>query len=130
FEHTAGIIRQADIAFCQLETSYSDKGSRGSCAPRAATNKDVRTYSPLPAVGLDVVSMASNHAMDWGEDALLDCIARLRRDGIASIGAGANIKEAREPAIVERNGTRIAFLGYCSVAPKGYYAAPGKSGVA
>jgi len=123
-------IRQADIAFCQSETAYSDKGSMGSSGPRGANAHDVRNYPAIPSAGFGVVSMASNHTGDWGRDALLDCIARLRRDGIASIGAGADIDEAREPAIVERNGTRIAFLAYCSVAPKSYYAAPGKAGVA
>jgi hypothetical protein len=47
-----------------------------------------------------------------------------------TIGAGKDIDEARQPAIVERNGTRIGFLGYCSVAPKGYYAVPRRAGVA
>jgi poly-gamma-glutamate capsule biosynthesis protein CapA/YwtB (metallophosphatase superfamily) len=43
---------------------------------------------------------------------------------------GDDIEEARKPAIFERDGTRIAFLGYCSVSPKSYYAVPGRAGVA
>ena len=44
------------------------------------------------------------------------------------LGVGKDIEEARKPVIVERNGIRIAFLGYCTVLPKGYDAAPGVPG--
>lgn len=130
FEFSGDILRKADIAFCQIECPYSDKGSMNSNGPRGAINKDVGNLKAIPAVGFDIVSLAGNHLMDWGQDALLDCIQRLRNDGITVIGAGANIDEARKPAVLERDGIRIAFLTYCSVAPKGYYAAPGKAGVA
>ncbi|MBI2986468.1 MAG: CapA family protein [Deltaproteobacteria bacterium] len=130
FVHVRDIIQRADIAFCQSESSYSDKGSMGSSGPRGASPRDLRGYPAFAAAGFDVVSMASNHTMDWGRDALLDCIDRLRRDGMHPIGAGKNIEEARQPAVLERGGTRIAFLGYCSVAPKGYYAVSGRAGMA
>ena len=128
--HVRDVFKQADIAFCQSESSYSDKGSKGSSGPRGASPVDLRGYPTFASIGFDVVSMASNHTMDWGQDALLDCIDRLRRDGIKVIGAGKNIAEARQPVIVDCQGTRIAFLGYCSVAPKGYYAAHARAGVA
>ncbi len=124
------VFKQADIAFCQSESSYSDKGSKGSSGPRGASPVDLRGYPAFASVGFDVVSMASNHTMDWGQDAFLDAIERMRRDGMKVIGAGKNLEEARQPAIVECEGTRIAFLGYCSVAPKGYYAAESRTGVA
>jgi poly-gamma-glutamate capsule biosynthesis protein CapA/YwtB (metallophosphatase superfamily) len=130
FKYTRDIIQKADISVCQLETSYSDKGSMGSSGPRGAMAHDLRNYRALPAAGFKVVSMASNHAMDWGNDALLDCIRRLRQDNIAVIGAGADIEEARQAAFIDCKGTRIALLSYCSVAPKGYYASKGKPGVA
>jgi len=130
FKYTRDIIQKADISVCQLETSYSDQGSMGSSGPRGAMAHDLRNYRALPAAGFKVVSMASNHAMDWGNDALLDCIRRLRQDNIAVIGAGADIVEARQAAFIDCKGTRIALLSYCSVAPKGYYASKGKPGVA
>jgi poly-gamma-glutamate capsule biosynthesis protein CapA/YwtB (metallophosphatase superfamily) len=123
-------IQKGDFLFCQLETAYSDKGSQGSSGPRGAMAHDLRNYAAIPAAGFNIVSMAGNHALDWGKDALVDCIDRLRRDHIASVGAGSDIDEARRPAIIERHGTRIAFLSYCSVAPRGYYASKDKPGVA
>jgi poly-gamma-glutamate synthesis protein (capsule biosynthesis protein) len=83
----------------------------------------------IAEAGFDVVSLASNHTVDWGADALLDCIEGFQINDIATIGAGKDIAEARKPAIFERKGHRVAFLGYCSVAPDGYYAASAKPGV-
>ncbi|MEI9803430.1 MAG: CapA family protein [Pseudolabrys sp.] len=129
-KHVREIFKRADIAFCQSESSYSDKGSQGSSGMRGAAPIDVRGYPTFASIGFDVVSMASNHTMDWGQDPLLDAMKRMHADGIQTIGAGSDIDEARKPAIVERNGTKIAFLGYCSVAPKSYYAVPGRAGIA
>ncbi len=123
-------IAEADIAFCQSESTYSDKGSMGSSGLRGASPNDPRGYPALAEAGFDVISMASNHTMDWGRDALLDTVERMRRDGMHPIGAGEDLAAARRPAIVEHDGTRIAFLAYCSVAPKSYYAVPGRAGIA
>jgi hypothetical protein len=128
--HVRDIFKRADISFCQSESSYSDRGSQGSSGMRGAAPVDLRGYPTFASIGFDIVSMASNHTMDWGQDALLDSIQRMRADGMQTIGVGADIHEARRPAIIERSGTRIAFLGYCSVAPKSYYAVPGRAGVA
>lgn len=130
FRHAREQLAGADITFGQLETAYADQGSRGSSGPRGAVPHDVANYAAIPHAGFDVISMASNHTGDWGADALLDCIGRLRRDGITVVGAGADIDEARRPGIIERDGTRVGFLAYCSVAPEGYYAGRDKHGVA
>jgi poly-gamma-glutamate synthesis protein (capsule biosynthesis protein) len=68
--------------------------------------------------------------MDRSEESMLDTIDAARTAGVALIGAGADIDAARAPVIVERDGTRVGFLGYASVLPGGYAAGPGKSGVA
>lgn len=130
FENVREYMHSMDISFCQSESCYSDKGSEGSSGPRGASPNDPHGYPAFARAGFDVVSMASNHTMDWGRDALLDTLERMRADGMQTIGAGAGLEEARTPAIFEHDGSRIAFLGYCSVAPNGYYAVPGRAGVA
>lgn len=130
FDQVRDYLTAADIAFCQSESCYSEHGSEGSSGPRGASPNEPRGYPAFARAGFNVVSMASNHTMDWGRDALVDTIAKMRADGMQTIGAGADLDEARRPAIVERDGNRIAFLGYCSVAPSGYYAVPGRAGVA
>ncbi len=80
--------------------------------------------------GFDVVSLASNHAMDWGEDALLDTIALFRERGMQVIGAGRNLREARQPAFIERNGVRVALLAYCSILQTATRRGRDKAGIA
>jgi len=77
-----------------------------------------------------VMSFASNHALDYGDEALFDTLDVMRENHIAVIGAGKTIAEARRPAIFKRKGTTIGFLAYCSVVPRGFQAEENKSGVA
>jgi poly-gamma-glutamate synthesis protein (capsule biosynthesis protein) len=76
------------------------------------------------------MSFASNHALDYGDEALFDTLDVMRENNVSVIGAGKNIREARQPAIFERKGTTIGFLAYCSVVPRGFQAEADKSGVA
>ena len=80
--------------------------------------------------GFNVASVASNHAMDWGAEALLDTIELLRDKGLQIIGGGRNLAEARRPALIDSKGLRIAMLAYCSVLHEGYAAGPDTPGVA
>ena len=87
----------------------------------------------IPALlyaGLDVVSLANNHAYDWGKEALLDTMDRLKEVGLPFVGVGKNINEARKPIILERKGTKVGFLAYSSVHPKGSEAEDDKPGLA
>jgi len=57
-----------------------------------------------------MVSSCNNHGLDYGYEPFFDTIDLLRRNGMLVIGAGKDLAEARKPAIVERQGTRVAFL--------------------
>ena len=80
--------------------------------------------------GFDVMTLANNHIVDGGWVGLADTMDLLRSQGIALTGAGRDIEEAARPALLERGGRRIAFLGFCSVFPKGYEARPSRPGLA
>ncbi len=113
-------LSEADVLFGNLEAPISDKGSPGmtrgeapSTAPRFfALRADPSTMAEMTSAGFVILSLANNHAMDFGAEALLDCLQRLDREGIAHIGAGRNLEEATAPVVVERNDVRIAFLAY------------------
>src|ERR1700754_4715745 len=92
--HVADVLRDSDIAFCQNECTYSDVGSMGSNGPRGTGPNTLAGYPAFAAAGFDVVSMATNHAMDWGRDALLDTLERMRREGLNPVGAGATVADA------------------------------------
>ncbi len=110
------ITRSADITFGNLESPVSIRGQNvGSIYSFRASPK---MLEGLVYAGFDIVSVANNHAFDWGPDAFLDTQMHLDKAGIASVGGGKDITEARKPVIMERNGTTFAYLAYSEFANK------------
>jgi poly-gamma-glutamate synthesis protein (capsule biosynthesis protein) len=124
------VLAQADIRFAQVERVYSERGALQLHSGGAHSRVKPRLAEVFSDCGFDVVSLASNHAMDWGTDALLDTIDLLRSRGLQVVGAGRNLQEARAPVVIERQGVRTAFLAYCSILQTGYAAGPDHPGVA
>jgi hypothetical protein len=127
FQHTAQVLRTADISYANCDQTYSDLGSsvRGH-----GTNSESRNFPALLYAGFDVISLANNHTLDMGEENLLDTLNRFNQAGLPYVGAGKNIAEARKPVILERKGTKVGFLAYSCVFPKGFEAGPQKPGLA
>lgn len=123
-------LASADIRFGQCERVYSERGALQLHSGGAHSRVKPHMASVFTDCGFDVVSVASNHAMDWGADALIDTIELLEGKGMKTIGAGRNLTEARRAAVIEKNGVRVAFLAYCSILNEGYAAGPNKAGVA
>jgi poly-gamma-glutamate synthesis protein (capsule biosynthesis protein) len=67
----------------------------------------------LKSAGIDLVSLANNHALDFGDKGLLDSIKYLKAAGIKWTGAGANLVEARAPAFAECKQTPFAMVAFC-----------------
>ena len=132
-ELIAPLLKQADIRLGQCERTYSERGEIPHYA-YGPGGQHSRLHPNMAGVwnaaGIDVVSLASNHAMDWGPEALLDSIDLFRSMGKIVIGAGRDGDEARKPAIIEKNGVKVALLAYCSVVIDGYEAGPNKPGLA
>jgi poly-gamma-glutamate capsule biosynthesis protein CapA/YwtB (metallophosphatase superfamily) len=127
FELVKPVFDVADVTFGNCESTYAEQGSRNPVA-RGEVRADPSNVAGLRYAGFDVMSFANNHHLDAGYEAFLRTLDVLHEHGIATCGAGRDIAAAREPAIIERNGTRIAFLGYSSILFPGYEAsakAPG-----
>jgi poly-gamma-glutamate capsule biosynthesis protein CapA/YwtB (metallophosphatase superfamily) len=120
----------ADIRFAQVERTYSERGELRAGSGGAHGRLPPRMASVISDCGFNVASMAGNHAMDWGAEALLDTIDLLRGKGIQVVGAGRDLAEARQPAVIECKGLRVAMLAYCSVLHEGYAAGADTPGVA
>lgn len=75
-----------------------------------ARNED---FFRIKEMGFDVVSLANNHVWDLGEEGLRNTIKSLDEHGIMYCGAGMNAEEASKPAVIEKDGVRIAILAYC-----------------
>lgn len=129
FTHVAPLLRRGDFTFCQVETVYSLRG-QPIVTPGRPLHADPRNIKGLSEAGLQVISIAGNHCMDYGAEGLLDMIANLRSAGLKPIGAGENLVASRAPAILESKGTRVAFLAYTSILPFGTWATERRAGCA
>ncbi|MFC2021521.1 CapA family protein [Chloroflexota bacterium] len=123
-------LATADIRYGNCERQYSERGFYNAFSPHGRQPPYMAKI--FTDCGFDVVSLANNHMFDYGEEALLDTRALMIEKGIQVTGAGKDIDEAREPAIVESKGIKVAFLSYCSALPQGRrgIAAPNQIGVA
>ncbi len=116
FALAAPILREANIAFCQLEEVLSERVDPAYTLWVAEDPTELGKV--LANAGFNVISTAGNHTMICGPEAVVDTLNILKQNNILPVGAGINIAEARAPAIVERKGTKVAFLGYSSHIPR------------
>ena len=113
FAAVAELLTAADLTVGNLESAL---GSQGTPA-----NKGYRFRAPPEAVhalsqaGFDLVSLANNHALDYGPQALQQGIDALHQQGIATVGAGADETTAHEPYIFKVDDITLAFLAYVNV---------------
>jgi poly-gamma-glutamate synthesis protein (capsule biosynthesis protein) len=126
------VLAGGDLRFAQCERVYSERGTLHPVYGRGREHSRARPHLAriFTDCGFDVLSVASNHGLDWGEEALTDTIDMFEKKGIRTVGAGSTLAQARKPAVIERNGIRIAFLGYCSVVQDGYAAGTDTAGIA
>jgi Bacterial capsule synthesis protein PGA_cap len=126
----AAVAAEADLFVLNLECCISAGGERWPdphkpfffrAPPEAA--------SLLAGLGVDCVSLANNHALDFGYDALLETLEHLREAGIASVGARTNVAEARAPVVLTAAGTRLAVVGVADH-PADFAAGPARPGIA
>jgi poly-gamma-glutamate capsule biosynthesis protein CapA/YwtB (metallophosphatase superfamily) len=80
--------------------------------------------------GIDVVTLANNHALDYGRLAFADTLSYAHQYGMRTIGGGRNLDVARRPALFRLGGIRVALLGYSDVRPLGFDAGSTSSGTA
>jgi len=103
------MMKDADIMCLNNEFTYSTGGS-----PLKNKAYTFRAHPSrvelLKEMGVDIVSLANNHAYDYGEQSLLDTMSVLKQADIEYIGAGHNIQEAMAPVYFDIQGRRIAYV--------------------
>ncbi len=106
-------LERADLAVLNLETAIT---TRGVPTPKEFTFRaPPSVLRAFPENGVDAVSMANNHGMDFGAEGLLDSIAAKRSSPVAIIGIGADEDEAFAPFRAEVRGQRIAVIAATQV---------------
>jgi poly-gamma-glutamate synthesis protein (capsule biosynthesis protein) len=138
FAELAPLLRRGDVAFVNLEAPLTARGgpTAGKLPEDLRTGRDYvfrgspRVAGALRRAGVLTVSVANNHAMDYGATGLLDTIEQLKNAGVTAVGGGATLAEARRPHLVEVRGTRVAFLAYSDILPRGSVATAKTPGIA
>lgn len=102
-------MKSADIMMLNNEFPYSDGGTPTE-EKQFTFRARPSTVSYLNDLGVDIVSLANNHAYDYGETAFLDTMTTLEEAGITYVGAGRNLQEARRPVYYIINNMKIAIV--------------------
>jgi poly-gamma-glutamate synthesis protein (capsule biosynthesis protein) len=122
------VIREADVFMLNLECCLSARGE-----PTAGRVFHFRgppwAAQDLTRLDVDCVTLANNHALDFGPDALLDTLAHLDAAGIRVLGAGTDVERARAPVVLEADGFRLAVVAFADH-PAEYAAAADRPGIA
>src|SRR5690606_25441458 len=129
FDGVAPVLRDGNLVFGQLETTVSARGCRAPNAKLAIRTRP-EAAEAIRDAGFTHMSFAGNHCLDWGYDAFSDTLECMRKAGVELFGAGSNLEAARQAAIAEVKGMRVAFLGYSSILPQGYRAQARRPGCA
>ena len=111
------VTRSADIFMLNQEFPFGTTGE--AVEDKEYTFRvDPKYVSLLPELGVDVVTLANNHMLDFGRGPLKETLAALDGAGILHVGAGQNLEEAKALKIVEAGGRVIGFLGATRVIPE------------
>lgn len=127
FEGTREILKNQDILIGHIETPHT-KRNLPSCIDIQAPPSAPEHLDVLPELGFTIATVAGNHLYDCGPYAVIDTVERLKKLGICPTGGGANITEAKQPAIVEKNGIRVGVISYNTTGPKLGWATSQKPG--
>jgi len=127
FKPFGKILSQADIAVGNLECVVAAKGTG---VDKPYTFKAHPGVVPVLNAHFTGLSVANNHSLDYGRAAFVEQCARLEKAGLPYFGGGRDKATAHAPWIIEQNGIRIAFLGYCEVFLRSFQATDKKAGVA
>jgi len=117
FDGSRETLRAQDVMIGHVETPHTVR-NLPSCVDIQAPPSKPEHLEPLVEAGFHVATVAGNHLYDCGPYGVIDTVEKLKELGIQPVGGGANITEAKKPAIVERDGIRIGVMSYNAAGPK------------
>jgi poly-gamma-glutamate capsule biosynthesis protein CapA/YwtB (metallophosphatase superfamily) len=122
------MFREANLVMANLELPLTRSEAR---ADKAITLKcDPSVTNSISECGVDVVTVANNHALDFGREGLFDTIEALAEHGIKAVGGGDSVQSAMRPVICNVDGVRVAIMGMASTLPTSYAAGEKRAGIA
>lgn len=110
----AALFQKADFSIVNLENVFGEREAHTPIVkdgPNLISSKAYAEY--IRALSPTVVGIANNHTMDYGAAPMRETKALFEREGYLCIGAGESIKEAYRPAVLEKDGVKIALIAIC-----------------
>lgn len=123
FEKVRDILRSSDFTVANLE-SPAGTGGEKYCKKLVYFRADPKYLDALNDAGIDLVSLANNHALDYGPDVLNQTMEELTKRHIQYMGIVKDSSHENEPVVVNINDLKIGFLAYCNACPNEF--SPGK----
>ncbi|MBT2596858.1 CapA family protein [Arthrobacter sp. ISL-72] len=124
---TLPVLARADVRIANLECVLADGGT-----PQPGKvfhfRSDLKNVATLTAAGINAVSLANNHVLDYGTQAFRKTLPALDSHGILHAGAGPDLDAARRPAIKRVGHTAVGFLAFTDNQPD-WEAGPRRPGV-
>jgi poly-gamma-glutamate synthesis protein (capsule biosynthesis protein) len=122
FSKIAPLLKTADYRFVNLESQLSDQGGE----TQSRSNHLVFTGPPggaavLARAGIDLVSLANNHAWDYGKGALFETLDHLDAAGVAHVGARKRATTQYEPLVVDIKGWKVAWFAATHIWNQGLF---------
>ena len=129
FRGVAAELKTGDITIANLESPIARGGVEFS-GKKFRFRAEPELAGALKESGINLVTLANNHTMDFGGQALMETIKNLESAGIGRVGAGKNLDEARKMTLYTIKGKKIAFLGYSLTRPVEFFAGRSRPGTA
>lgn len=121
-------VRHADSCFANLEMPFSKDG--WPAEKLIALKCDPVHAHIIGDLGIDVVTMANNHGMDYGDEGLRMTSQALDASGVAHVGFGRNLVDSFAPVVKEFQDAKVAYIGVTTTLPNGSGAGPSRPGLA
>ncbi len=115
---TLPLLKKAHLRLINLECVIAENGYQWDKTPKMFFFRaDPPAIDVLKVAGIDYVSLANNHTLDFGEDAMIEMLNHLDKAGIVHAGAGRNLHEASKPAVLEVGGMRVGVISFTDNEP-------------
>ena len=130
FAKTRHLFAGSQIVFANLEGPLTTRGTEDKDKRYVYRSPPDKVAPALKRAGINVVSLANNHAMDYGQVGLRDTITALKKNGIKYVGAGATLAEARQAQFFRIGKITVAVLAYSLTFPESAWATARQGGTA
>ncbi|MBC7246250.1 MAG: CapA family protein [Actinobacteria bacterium] len=131
WEGISSLLRDYDFTVVNLEGPLCRPGQANPDQDASFMRGDAACAPPMAEAGVDAVCLANDHVMDYGSPGLEQTLNILHGVGVSSVGAGPSLQAAEQPLVLKgKDGTRLALLAFCDVAPASYGAGESTPGIA